>query len=294
MGRCASARARVPLARRWRELCKARWECWPHYRLTDARERWLDVELPLEHARPPRWPCRVKAVEAPSPLGWLGRYRWVELDALRTRLIDEDLTRQCWYFNFSPSAGGRGRATLARATFGSDGWLSVPNYPPLPYALADLQVVMQDDYEANVMLDNMVVEQAANQPGGDADAGAYHELQDEELDQLLGDGGDNGGGGGAPRGRRTRQALLINNFPPHYIRRLPKSREWVVANDNVTFVSCAEGELPAFDERGFLTDLSGPDAPAHQGEGGAPGVGDDGSGDEAGGGGAGPANGQGH
>ena len=53
--------------------------------------------------------------------------------------------------------------------------------------------------------------------------------------------------------------VQIANFPPHWVERIAATREWLVYNDNVTFVSCPAGSdgPGAYDERGFLTDLSG-------------------------------------
>ena len=34
------------------------------------------------------------------------------------------------------------------------------------------------------------------------------------------------------------QALNIHNFPPHEVHRLADEWEWMIVNDNVTFVSC--------------------------------------------------------
>jgi hypothetical protein len=63
----------------------------------------------------------------------------------------------------------------------------------------------------------------------------------------------------ARSGRRPiqRQTLQIHNFPPHWVERLPETREWLIYNDNVTFVSCGpDGQPGSYDERGFLTDLT--------------------------------------
>jgi len=46
------------------------------------------------------------------------------------------------------------------------------------------------------------------------------------------------------------KVLLIADFPPHYIERLD-SWEWVITNQNVTFVSCV-GDDVRYTQRGFL------------------------------------------
>ena len=51
---------------------------------------------------------------------------------------------------------------------------------------------------------------------------------------------------------RQHQVVRIANFPPHEIKRLDDG-QWLIYNENVTFVSCQRGELPTYDERGFLT-----------------------------------------
>lgn len=52
--------------------------------------------------------------------------------------------------------------------------------------------------------------------------------------------------------RTPAQSLLIANFPPHAVDRRPENWEWVIGNENVTFVSAAEGVLPRYYERGFM------------------------------------------
>jgi hypothetical protein len=106
----------------WEQICKARWEQWPRYRLTPARLQWLEENLPT--------------------LNWKDRYVWAEEDATRTRITWEELEAMSWYFNFTPQAGGRGSETLQTCQFtqgffvfepistyalsvGSDGWGAV-------------------------------------------------------------------------------------------------------------------------------------------------------------------------
>lgn len=52
--------------------------------------------------------------------------------------------------------------------------------------------------------------------------------------------------------RPPAQSLLIANFPPHAVDRISETWEWVIGNDNVTFVSAAEDAPPRYFERGFM------------------------------------------
>ena len=47
------------------------------------------------------------------------------------------------------------------------------------------------------------------------------------------------------------QKLEISNFPSHTIERLTHNGEWIIKNENVTFVSCHETEELVFKDRGF-------------------------------------------
>jgi len=68
----------------WRQLCAKRWESKPRFRLTPARERWLDAN---------------------QPLTWQRRYYFFEADAKRTTISDAELQTLTWLFNFTPAAG---------------------------------------------------------------------------------------------------------------------------------------------------------------------------------------------
>jgi hypothetical protein len=98
----------------WEQICKARWEQWPRYRLTPARLQWLEENLPT--------------------LNWKDRYVWAEEDATRTRITWEELEAMSWYFNFTPQAGGRGSETLQTCQF-TQGFLFLSQYLPMPYRL---------------------------------------------------------------------------------------------------------------------------------------------------------------
>ena len=45
--------------------------------------------------------------------------------------------------------------------------------------------------------------------------------------------------------------MFINDFPPHYIERLPSCGEWLITNHNVTLVSCDEAWTLTYTDRGF-------------------------------------------
>ena len=206
---CATCRALGELQwdQTWRALCKARWQPWPRYRLTERRaELWLEL-----------------AANGAPINSWLGRYRWVEADAARKELRDGELSQLEWWFNFTPSAGGRGRQTLTRAQFGNDGFLRLLNYPPLPY-----RVEPREPHEIG-WLTRTFVRATVNflEAVGDGQFTLYER---------------------AP----ARQAVIISNFPLHTVQRL-ESKEWLIENENVMLVSCEKGGEPTYDERNFLT-----------------------------------------
>jgi len=43
------------------------------------------------------------------------------------------------------------------------------------------------------------------------------------------------------RNPRRQQYLHVYDFPPHRVSRLLESGEWLITNENVTFVSCSAG-----------------------------------------------------
>ena len=242
----------------WRSICAARWAAWPSYALTPQREAHLAQRHPT--------------------MGWKARYRHFEADARRQHITQEELRELGWHFNFTPFAGGRGRATLKQARFTATK-LHVPSYPPLDYQLT---WVPQGLDEIDPRVASFLLTQAA---------AAGVDISDGAAGSGSGEGGEGGASGSgaavgdeqqavsaiqralssllATHGREhateaasaaRRQTLRISNFPPHWIRRLDDTREWVIYNDNVTLVSCPPGTKepnPSYDERGFLTDLSG-------------------------------------
>ncbi len=222
----------LPKGALWRSLCAAICEALPRYRLTPEREQSLVASVQPD---------------------WVARYRHTVHELSRTTITKEELQTLNWHFNFTPAAGGRGRATLVRARF-TGSHVVLPNYPPLPYMLHT-----PEPAEA----------EGEGRTGGTSGG--------ESLN-----GGARGGSGGGAATPRTDlpprppllpslldhllshlhvmdpcrnpspQCLQINNFPPHWVRRLDDG-EWLVYNHNVSFVSCVGNEPGAFDERGFLT-----------------------------------------
>mmetsp|Transcript_4049 Transcript_4049/g.8587 ORF Transcript_4049/g.8587 Transcript_4049/m.8587 type:complete len:249 (-) Transcript_4049:2019-2765(-) len=159
----------------WKERCSERWKEWPRYRMSSSRISYLESKLPNT--------C------------WKQRFLWVEKDVVRTTLDQEEFESLGWYFNFTPSAGGRGDETLTRCIF-RNGLLHLARleYPPMPYRL-----------------DNV---------------------------------------------NSSQQRLIILPFPSHNIQRIDEDKEWLITNENVTFVSCGdEGEL-RFKMRGFRQNIS--------------------------------------
>ena len=151
----------------WQSLCEKRWVNWPRYKLTPTRMEWINENL--------------------SNMTWKDRYVWGEEDVRRTRITWEELGSLKWFFNFTPSSGGRGRATLQKCSF-QQGFLFLSQYLPMPYR-----------------------------------------LEVEDGVQYLG----------------------IYHFPPHKIDRLPCCGEWIITNENVTFVSCDDDETVTYRGRGF-------------------------------------------
>ena len=89
----------LPSADLWRLLCTARWQRWPRYRLTEARERWLEEHFPATT--------------------WMERYRVMELDTARSTLTHEELQSLCWHVRagrYCPAASSASRSHAPPAT----------------------------------------------------------------------------------------------------------------------------------------------------------------------------------
>ena len=242
----------------WRSICDQRWRAWPRYRLTTARERELDATM--------------------SELSWKERYRYFEADAARTHITEAELSSLRWHFNFTPQAGGRGMATLVPARFGN-GQLTLPGYPTLPYRLrpvAPPDGVGSDNGDGSGGggdggggggSDNGSSSSSGSSGGGSSSSSSggspaslasptsgvsrLRSLMISFLSRGLGDA-RSGGGSSSPS---EPQELLIANFPRHVVRRRAVDMEWLIFNENVTFVSCAPDGVGSYDERGFLTPL---------------------------------------
>ena len=244
----------------WRRLCAARWADWPRYALTPAREAWL--------------------AEQHATLDWRGRYRHFEADASRTILTLEEMKSLNWHFNFTATAGGRGQATLKEARFTSK--LIVPGYPPLDYHLVPL---MEPNWLTEAESSSESIDEAEANGGGSSSSGgggdgsggdssqhprrgisAIRSLMSSLLSNSAMAGGEGFGGSSGVASRR--QVVQIANFPPHWVERLMDTREWLIYNDNVTFVSCPPDAGPGtYDERGFLTDANPPEPAPNEGPG---------------------------
>ena len=201
----------------WRRLCAQAWSACPRYRLCPQREQWLDAHMKFD---------------------WKTRYRLIADDLRRTRTTPEELAELRWFFNFTPKAGGRGRQTLARARFDRTKVL-VPGFTPLPYQVIDPSTDAEEPSAS-----------------GDADPTAAEADMSQRVRQkivkirqmmtsLLWERRED-------RSEVLPQIVNIANFPPHWVHRL-EDGEWLIYNDNVSFVSSAGDEPGSYDERGFLT-----------------------------------------
>lgn len=214
----------------WRALCALCWEEWPMYRLTSAREAWLDAN------------------DSTRELTWKKRYQLFQADAKRTVIMPEELQQLPWHFNFTPQAGGRGRHSLKQVRFSSRK-IYVPGYPPLDFFLFD-------PVPANhAALPDVSAGSTANagDPSSPQRLGRIHQL----LSSLMSLPGSSDSTSDGTQHTAREQCLQIANFPPHYVKRIVRTRDWLIYNDNVQIVSCGpDGVLGEYDERGFLTDLS--------------------------------------
>ena len=249
----------LPTDHLWREFCVRRWAAWPRYALTQAREAALDAQFP--------------------GASWRNKYRHCEADAARTMITAEEIKELHWHFNFTAPAGGRGRSTLKQARFSATS-LFVPGYPPLEYHLVPLPGPEAEGGYEEEDLEDVSAEGGGSGGGGGSGAGSSSSGSSSSgganesprraisairslMSKLLSSSGATDDGS-ARVGRAPRQQIVqIANFPPHWVERLEDSREWLIYNDNVTFVSCGpDGEPGNYDERGFLTDLNPVPPPA--------------------------------
>ena len=187
----------------WRLLCERRWKQRPRFALTPAREAWLKENLALS---------------------WQQRYIFFEHDAARSAISSCELNTLEWTFNFAQAAGGCGPLSRQRARFVDDGdnrgrgELHLAGYPPLPYRLEP-----EDTAPASQQPDSMVARAAERW---------FRPLTlIQQMMQSLALGAAASAEPAAP------QTLLIANFPPHNVQRLEAEWEWMIFNDNVTFVS---------------------------------------------------------
>jgi len=107
----------------WCQLCETTW------RSKSARF----------HLTPER--ARLLAMSSKN-VTWREHYMQAFAEGRRQSLRPEELNTLRWAFNFTPSAGGRGTASMqfaefqARAAGAADGHLILRGYPPLPYELS--------------------------------------------------------------------------------------------------------------------------------------------------------------
>jgi hypothetical protein len=100
----------------WKKLCETRWNPWPRYRLTEARGKDLDEQMPNT--------------------SWKDRYMAIEQDATRTELRESDLHNLRWYLCFVLSGiRGEGRSDHMPVRFLPCNIVMVPQYPPLTYQI---------------------------------------------------------------------------------------------------------------------------------------------------------------
>lgn len=118
--------AQLPTNAHWRALCRQRWEPWPRYRLTTAREQ----DLLLESS---------SSSSLAGGNTWKQRYWTVERDATRTTLYESDLHQLDWYLSFVLSGiRGEGRSDHCRVVFEQESQtMLVPGFPPLPYRIVN-------------------------------------------------------------------------------------------------------------------------------------------------------------
>ena len=139
--------------------------------------------------------------------------------------------------NLVVAAGGRGRETLQTVKFRDEPpTLHMSGYPPLRYSL-------ESPYPPPDISD---AASTASVVGRWGPLTLEQTLMDALLSSTM----------PTPEHGHVAQQLLIANFPPHYVSRREEDWEWVIANDNVTFISSGPDGKLLFDERNFQTATS--------------------------------------
>jgi hypothetical protein len=188
----------------WKLHCRQRWSNWPRYKLTPAREAKLDT---AEEAR----------MSSKSQSKWKERYRIVEELASCQVLAVGDLVNLRWYLCFIiPGGRGERRSELIPIEFRSDGYLIVPNYPPLTYQIHHCHLATSTTDSAN-----------EQQPSPSRRMPSSEHISSK----LYGD-----------RPFSQVQFLQIANFPPHFISRQRWNAEWMICNENVIIFSTGDKE----------------------------------------------------
>lgn len=194
----------------WKQLCIDAWRGKPRYEWNPTREIWLKERISVTNNL------------------WKNRFIWVKRDLQRKIITQTELQSLGWYFNFTPMAGGQGRATLRRAIF-----------DPTPTTRRRFNQLDNSEHDEEDHLYNFSFLRIDGMPsfpyrlvsicaGEDSDNDS-----DDENNETL-----------------RVQALIVHHFPPHYFQRT-LCGEWLITNDFVTFVSCDENGTLIYKERGF-------------------------------------------
>ena len=114
------------------DTCRLTSTCTHIGRVIDASKQWKTL-CDRDFKDFPRYNCETNGY--PNTC-YKVSYRHIIAEVQRTTINPADLEFLNWYFNFSPAAGGRGKATLVECSF-IDGCLILDEYPPLPYYIID-------------------------------------------------------------------------------------------------------------------------------------------------------------
>jgi len=135
---------------------------------------------------------------------WREHYMQALLDGHRQNLRPEELNTLRWAFNFTPSAGGRGSASMqfvefrAAAAGGATGHLIMKGYPPLPYELIEDGTVLDianfpphyvrrlDTWEWEITNDNVTFASCFNDDVQYSDRGFLQVTVDDVMEQAGG------------------------------------------------------------------------------------------------------------